>query len=214
MMKSINGWNVITTSDSPDLAVGTIPGTSIKLRGNKNVLPLFLALSAEYGKTVSPLRPNECGMWNPRKARMANAWSDHASGTAVDLNWNHEGAMGSHGGMITMSKSQIAECRALAAKYNVMWGGDYHNPSAWDPMHFAVKPGYGSMAMGLTIKSLFIQPDGTIKPSLNNFMTSSIVVTMTQKWLNKARKTALAADGQLGPLTKNAILAAQFCVDC
>lgn len=209
MATSINGWTVITDPASSDLASEWIPRTTIKIKGHKHVLPLFLALAAEYGHTVAPLRKNECGMWNPRKARMANAWSDHASGTAIDLNWNHEGAMGKNGGMKSMSSQQVSACRALAKKYHLLWGGDYHNPTAWDPMHFAVKPGYGPMAMGLVTKSLFIQPDGTTRPSLNNIMDSSLVTTIAQKGLNKKFNCGLVVDGIVGPKTSAAILMAE-----
>lgn len=202
---SINGWSVITSNTDPLLETAKIPGTNITICGRSRVLPLFLALAAEYNTTVAALREGECGMWNPRKARMANAWSDHASGTAIDLNWNHEGAMGAKGGMVTMTAAQIKECRRLRDKYQVVWGGDYHNQNAWDPMHFAIKPGYGLVAVGLVISSLGIKADGTVKPALNNIMSNSVIINMTQRALNKTMAAGLVVDGILGPKTSAAI---------
>jgi hypothetical protein len=171
MAKSINGWEVIQVW-GPELVSGEVPGTDIRLSMRKSVLPLFLALAQEYNKTVAPLRKGECGAWNPRRARMAMAWSDHASGTAVDLNWNHEGAMGAHGGMSTMSAKEIEACVAIKKKFQiVIWGGDsarggdYTNPKAWDPMHYALKPGTTQADVDRVIKELNIQPNGTIKPN-------------------------------------------------
>lgn len=172
MATSINGWPVIKMWTS-DLATGVVPGTDVHLSVCKPVLPLFLAIAAEYNKTVAPLRKNECGGWNPRKARASKlAWSDHSSGTAIDLNWNHEGAMGAHGGMSTMSPEQIAACVAIKNKFSViMWGGDkarggdYVQPKNWDPMHFALKPGTTQSQVNTIITLLGIQGDGIIKPA-------------------------------------------------
>jgi len=169
MLTSINGWTVLVDG-SPSLAVGAIPGTTIRLRMNRDVLPLFLALAAEYGRTVATLRAGECGAYAYRQARAAAAWSDHASGTAADLNWGHEGAQGPYGGMHTMSDAQIHACAALKAKYGVViWGGDsarggdYGQPKYWDPMHYAIRPGVTVAQVRAQIKSLGIQPDGTVK---------------------------------------------------
>ena len=168
MARSIDGWAVLGTH-SADLATGTVPGTSIRLTMHRAVLPLFLALAADYHRTVAPLRAGECGAYAYRESRLSSAWSDHSSGTAVDLNWNHEGAQGPTGGMATMAPSQIAACAALKAKYGVViWGGDkarggdYANPVNFDPMHFAIRPGVTSAQVAAKIKALGIRPDGTV----------------------------------------------------
>jgi len=145
---SINGWEVIPSIGDKSLAVGVVPGTNVKLRMRKEVLPLFLALAADYNNQVAHLRNGECGAYNFRKARQANAYSDHSSGTAVDLNWSHEGAMGPNGGMKTMNDAQIKACANIKALYEiVIWGGnkknggDYSDTNSWDPMHYALKAG-------------------------------------------------------------------------
>jgi hypothetical protein len=170
MPRSINRWPVLGERSS-DLAIGTVPGTTIRLRMRADVLPLFLALAAEYHRTVAPLRKGECGAYSHREARAAAAWSDHASGTAMDLNWRHEGAQGPRGGMATMSKAQIKACAALKKRFKVViWGGDkarggdYSQPRYWDPMHYALKPGTSVAEVRAVIKALRIRPDGTIAP--------------------------------------------------
>lgn len=172
MARSINRWPVLAAG-SKDLAIGTVPGTTIRLRMRRDALPLFLALAAEYHRTVAPLRKGECGAYDYRQARASSSWSDHSSGTAMDLNWGHEGAQGARGGMATMSAAQIRACAALRSKYRVViWGGDkarggdYSQPRYWDPMHYALKPGTSSRDVAAAIKALRIRPDGTIAPAV------------------------------------------------
>lgn len=167
---SINRWPVLG-DHSGELAIGTVPGTNVRLRMRADVLPLFLALAAEYHRSVAPLRKGECGAYNHREANAADAWSDHASGTALDLNWGHEGRQGPSGGMATMTKAQIKACAALKKRFRVViWGGDkarggdYSQPRYWDPMHYALKPGTSVADVRAVIKALRIRPDGTIAP--------------------------------------------------
>lgn len=182
MNKSINGWEVIESYGDKRLAIKVVPGTKVKLRMHKEVLPLFLALTAEYHKRVAKLRPAETGAFNPRKSTLSpTKWSDHSSGTAVDINWNHEGALGpsKYGGMQRMSKAQIAECAAIKKQFKVViWGGDkarggdYADPNYWDPMHFAIKPGVTVEKVREVILKLGIDKNGimigadTKKPSI------------------------------------------------
>lgn len=146
--KSINGWAVIHSRSDERLKTLTIPGTRLRLTMRQEIVAMFCALAADYNNEVAKLRAGECGAYTYRKSRLAEAWSDHSSGTAVDLNWNHEGAMGPNGGMKTMSDKQIAACAQIKKRYRVVvWGGDkarggdYRQPQNWDPMHYALKPG-------------------------------------------------------------------------
>jgi hypothetical protein len=168
MPRSINRWPVLG-DHSADLATGTVPGTNIRLRMRRDVLPLFLALAADWHRQVAPLRKGECGAYDYRQARASSSWSDHSSGTAMDLNWAHEGKQGPRGGMATMTPAQIKAAAALRTKYRVViWGGDkarggdYRQPRYWDPMHYALKPGTTVADVKAVIKALGIQPDGTI----------------------------------------------------
>lgn len=172
---SIDGWPGLPSVSDPRLAVGTVPGTNVRLRMREEVLPLFLAVGHDFDTHVAPLRYGECGAYN---FRLANAGggklSDHGSGTAADFNWGHEGAQGPNGGMRTMSKAQVAACAAIKRKYQILiWGGDkarggdYAQPVNWDPMHFALKPGTTVADVQRIIEELQINLDGTITPVLS-----------------------------------------------
>ncbi|NDH64829.1 MAG: hypothetical protein EBY26_00285 [Microbacteriaceae bacterium] len=171
MSTSINGWDVIESQSDPRLAVGVVPGTRIKLRARKEFLPLVLALAADYHKEVAPLRAGECGVYAFRKALQGGGlYSDHASGTAADLNWGHEGAMGAKGGMKTMTDAQIKACAEIKKRYKiVIWGGDaakggdYKDAKSWDPMHFALKPKTTVVNVNKVIAELGIDKNGVRK---------------------------------------------------
>lgn len=171
MPVSLGGYSVLEPT-SAQLKSAKVPGTNITLRMRADVLPLFLALAADYHRTVAPLRAGECGAYAYRPAMGGGGWSDHAAGVAVDLNWAHEGAAGLFGGMSTMSKAQVKACAALKAKYRVvLWGGDkarggdYAQPKNWDPMHYALLPGTSLGDVRNVITALGIQPDGTVAVS-------------------------------------------------
>jgi len=183
--KSINGWEPITTRSDKRLTMKIVPGTNVKLTMHKDVLPLFLALAADFHKEVAPLRNGECGGYAFRKARQAAAYSDHSSGTAVDLNWGHEGAMGPKGGMVFMNDAQIKACAEIKKRYQiVIWGGDrakggdYKDPHSWDPMHYALKSGVTVADIQKVLKNLGIDANGvragagTKKPSLVTKITA------------------------------------------
>lgn len=70
----------------------------------------------------------QSGGFNYRNIAGTNKLSNHAHGSAVDLNWgdNPRGAAG---------KIPPELARTLAQKHGLTWGGDWSNP---DPMHFEV----------------------------------------------------------------------------
>lgn len=178
--KSINGWDVITSRSDKRLKMKIVPGSNVKLTVRAEVLPLFLALAADFHKEVASLRNGECGGYAFRKALQGKgAYSDHSSGTAVDLNWNHEGKMGPNGGMKTMTEAQVKACAEIKKRYKVViWGGDkkrggdYSSPASWDPMHYALKPGTTVADVQKVLVELGIDANGvrkgagTKKPSI------------------------------------------------
>lgn len=70
----------------------------------------------------------QSGGYNHRNIDGTNRLSNHAYGTAIDVNWtaNPRGTRGT---------IQPDVARSLAAKHGLVWGGDWKNP---DPMHFEV----------------------------------------------------------------------------
>jgi len=127
------------------LATGKIPGTHRKLTTRREVLPFFLALAHDYDKHVTSIDRGHWdeGGYNYRKSRLNSNWSNHSSGTAVDLDWAHEGAMSAPRSFFDSDHPKHHRGIAyMKNKYGdlVNWGGDWHG-SNYDPMHWELKKG-------------------------------------------------------------------------
>lgn len=88
MAKSLNGWSVITSWSSPRLRAIKIPGTRRSVRLHRAVAPVFAAFLADWQAEMPDrmnLNPGPTDGWNYRKSRYVNNYSNHASGTAVDV---------------------------------------------------------------------------------------------------------------------------------
>lgn len=86
---SLNGWPTIKTANDPDLVEILIPGTSHKIRAARYVHVVFAAFLADWNRLM-PARlkltqGQDVACWVYRQARHANGFSNHASGTAVDV---------------------------------------------------------------------------------------------------------------------------------
>jgi hypothetical protein len=145
MAVSGNGWLVLT---SPPAAV-EIPGTTVRLRMRGGEVATVLAYVARrFHREVEPLTLavaespgyDDWG-WAVRNVRgSTTVISNHASGTAIDLNATRHprGVQG------TFTRKQIKAVRAiLAATVDrrtgdpvVRWGEDFH--STVDGMHFEI----------------------------------------------------------------------------
>ena len=137
MASSQNGW---PASDEPR-TIGVesylVPGTKIKIRCSKKVAPLLINFCAEFNQEVEKLEGKSYDDWGYayraiRGQEDAGNLSNHASGTAVDLN-SLKHPLGRRG---TFTKEQEVKIRALAAKWGLRWGGDYKNRA--DEMHFEI----------------------------------------------------------------------------
>lgn len=166
---SINRWRVITGYGDPRLRTALVPGTTRKITMRRGVLPIFLAFAADYHKTIAPIDKGTFDDWgySYRIARASSSWSDHSSGTALDLNATKEGAQGP-GNYDWWVGDKSAQMRKLDRRYEVlMWGGatalggDYHQPRYWDWMHHAIRPGVTRADVRAVKKRLGIKRDGT-----------------------------------------------------
>lgn len=161
MPVSINGWPVIKSYGSKQLKSGVVPGTKVKLLLRKEVLPLFLALAKEYHETIAPLDNKTQDDWsyNYRKSRANSNWSNHASGTAVDLNSSKEGSQSQSNRKYWAEPDKAKAVKKLKRVYSIMnWGGDW--TSFYDPMHWELKAGTSVSDVARLIKKLGITPDG------------------------------------------------------
>lgn len=179
MPTSINGWPVLEGGyGDPRLKTLPIPGCpSRKLTMRAEVLPLFLALASDYHRTIAPLDQGEWDEWsyNLRPARTSTSWSNHSSGTAVDLNASAEGARGtSSAGWWRTARRNVKAWRIRRRYEIVNWGGwaeyadDPKTPqregweAAWsDPMHWELRAGTTVADVQRVIAKLGIKPDGT-----------------------------------------------------
>ena len=72
--------------------------------------------------------PNQSGGYANRNIAGTNTTSKHASGNAIDLNWDLNPR-----GVNKYNEETKDLIRQIAAKHGATWGGDWRNP---DPMHF------------------------------------------------------------------------------
>ena len=128
MAKSQNGW--------------TVQKTKTKLWNHPQVGPIlagpvwviFAAFLRRYQVEVEPIGKSS-GCWNPRKIAGSSKWSNHASATAVDVNWNKHPVGGKYTGY---SADQVTAIYDLLEDFPVLrWGG----PAFKDAMHYEIKPG-------------------------------------------------------------------------
>lgn len=163
MPNSINGWPVIESYGDPRLATGKVPGANRKLTTRREVLPLFLALAADYDRWVAPIDEGKLDDWGYayRPSRVNTSWSNHASGTAIDLNAAAEGSRSLSNRKWYARLGRINQVKRIKRIYAILnWGGDWSD-RYYDPMHWELKKGTSLADVQKLIKKLGIKPDGT-----------------------------------------------------
>ncbi|ROR97777.1 putative peptidoglycan binding protein [Salana multivorans] len=127
-----NGWAVVP--DYGDPALGTLD--AVAGRGNVlagDVAAVLGAFCADFAREVEPIVKADSWGYAPRKQHGSDRWSNHASGTAVDLNASRRPEFRS-----TYTAAQKVAIRALLVRYPVLrWGGDW-SPAELDEMHFEI----------------------------------------------------------------------------
>ena len=156
MATSINGWQVLAPGDHR-LHTYTIPGVpDRRVTLAADAAPILLYVAAWYHQNVHPLdkvrkhgklvrqRSVDEGGYNYRKSRVNTSWSNHSSGTAIDLDWSKEGAQNAYARRwwTKHARAKTALHRFLARDCQglVTWGGDW-SPRYYDPMHFELRRG-------------------------------------------------------------------------
>jgi hypothetical protein len=170
MAVSINGWPVLSPGSSR-LETFVIPGTNRKITLRADIAPLLLALAAEYDKKIASVDGGTFDDWGYayRGANASSKWSDHSSGTAIDLNSSQEGRMGAGPYAWWKNYNRYMKAKALKAKYGVViWGGatslggDYRQMRYWDWMHWSIEPGTPLTEVQRQINRIGIKPNGTL----------------------------------------------------
>ena len=163
MPNSLNGWPVLAPGSS-QLVTKAIPSVKRRITMRKDVIPLFLAMAYDYHYWASALDVGSTdeGGYNYRKSRVVTTrWSNHSSGTAVDLNWSVEGALNSAIGKAFFSEPEVRKAiTVIKAIYGDVldWGGDWRTQK--DYMHWEIKPGTSAAEVAALIKHLGIRANG------------------------------------------------------
>lgn len=132
MAKSQNGWDVITSSSDKrlvktDKIIGRVRGGDVET--------IFAHFISWFDKNVEDVdKGDDDWGWANRPIRGGTAISNHASGTAIDLNATRH-PMGKEG---TFTSEQEAKIREQLKFYEgaLRWGGDYSGRK--DEMHVEI----------------------------------------------------------------------------
>lgn len=163
-MNSENGWPVIEKQADSRLSVIRIPGTTIPLRVHRDCAALLAHLASRVDKEVCALRYNnkpgfqDEGGWNYRKIDHSSKFSNHASGTAIDLNWQRWPMF-----KRKMNAKERAASQRIADDFAevIRWGGNY-SPARVDEMHWEIKPGVSATKIKEFCKARGIRSNGTV----------------------------------------------------
>ena len=133
-LKSANGWPA--SKDQAVIGVKSfqVKGTDRKMRVAESIAPLLCGFAADFHDLIEPIDEGVFDDWAYafRDVRGGTALSNHASGTAIDLN----ATLHPLGKSDTFTPEQVKTIRLLCKKYGLKWGGDYVHRK--DQMHFEV----------------------------------------------------------------------------
>ena len=130
MARSQNGYSA---NDRSKIASYKVPGGKLAIRKG-DVATVLVYVATRFHNEVEPLKwPGNWG-YAERKIRGGRSLSNHASGTAIDLNAPKHWL----GARNTFTKKQVAAIRRILRDCGgvVRWGGDYR--SRKDEMHFEI----------------------------------------------------------------------------
>lgn len=118
---------------------------------------VLLHFARWFDANIEPLVRTECGGYNPRNIIGSGVLSNHASATAMDLNWSKH----VRGKRSTFTAAQQKKIRAQLKYYEgvIRWGGDYQSAPE-DDMHFEINKGHADV----TRVADKIRKDSTPKP--------------------------------------------------
>jgi peptidoglycan hydrolase-like protein with peptidoglycan-binding domain len=145
MTVSQNGWPANRDKTAIGVTNPTVPGTKVDLpQGVKSgdVATVLLYVAQKFDETVEPLVDGTCWGYDYKEIEGSATVSNHASGTAIDLNADHH-PMGRGG---TFSPAKVLAIRKILQFCGgvVRWGGDYSGRV--DEMHFEINAGAAAVA--------------------------------------------------------------------
>ncbi|WP_197430181.1 peptidoglycan-binding protein [Auraticoccus cholistanensis] len=195
---SQNGWPA--ASDLPrnrDFAVDGVLFPSGVAHGAPDVILGYVA--RQFAATVEPLVDPGCWGFSYRPVTGGTSLSNHASGTAIDINAPQH----PYGASGTFTAAQVSAIRAILSHCDgvVRWGGDYS--STKDEMHFELNRPPGAEVDAL-VQKLGGTPQPPARPTISEGDTGQ-AVRDAQTLLNQKGGYGLVVDGVFGPATTAAV---------
>ena len=140
MTTSQNGWAVLDFGDMDRSAIAGVTFPNGFRTGD--VAYVMHWFFTQFHRRVEPLETPGCWGYDKRTIDDTGVWSNHASGTAGDVNAPQH-PRGKRG---TFTTAQVAEIRDLLAYCDgvIRWGGDFS--TTVDDMHFEIAAGSGRVA--------------------------------------------------------------------
>lgn len=135
MASSQNGWPASPDPQAIGVKAFLVPHTKLKLRVAEKVAPILINFADEFNRLVEKLEGKQLDDWGFawRNVRgSTDMLSNHASGTAIDLNAIKHPL----GAKDTFQLKQVDALLELCDKYRLRWGGLYRNRK--DEMHFEI----------------------------------------------------------------------------
>jgi len=164
MAQSQNGWEVVGRDECD-------PGPFEGIKFPNGILAGDVAYVMRwhlrrYRQTVEPIVNGTCWGWNAKRISGSEEWSNHASGTAWDINATQH-PMGPPV-RTNMRQREIDACHQLEAEsgHVIRWGGDFSRP---DPMHWEIR-GSRSQVAALARKIREGEDLVTTQAEFNKFM--------------------------------------------
>lgn len=208
MATSQNGWPAGSRT-AANVASFKVPGyPNVVLPVNRDAAPALLAMARWWFDHVEkPVLPG-CWGWADRNIRgSATEVSNHASGTAIDLNAPRH-PLGVRGTVPARLRAAIA---AQAAKLGLRWGGTYSGRV--DEMHFEVIVTRSRMAQIVAALQRRPAPKPSrpatgARPTIQRGSTHPNYVRDVQRRLKESYPLYaghLEVDGEFGPATEKAV---------
>ncbi len=134
MASSQNGWPASPNRETLGVVSISIEGCETKFAVCNKVAPIFKAFLAEFNEKVEKIDKgqDDWGYAFRQVRGSTDMLSNHASGTAIDVNALKHPLGASN----TFKPEKEKIVRELCAKYGLRWGGDYKNRK--DEMHFEI----------------------------------------------------------------------------
>lgn len=198
---SYNGWPAITRANDPRLTVITpVRGRSFRVCAG-DVAVVFDWLIRRYHQEVDPIDGGQLDDWSYayRAVRAGASLSNHASGTAVDLNalkhpFNTSAAK-------SMTRAQIAACRRLIAdsivdgKPVLRWL-EGHDPMHWEINRWSAGGDRTRVAkLAARIRATTTRPTPTQPPQ--EYIEMQLTDKITTSWGTVTVAEALAAAAEI-----------------